>query len=246
MEPGHHKSAEMLGRNLSLLAVLDLLQNVFNDILHRFQSNGSLFRGFRNTSKEFRPLENLVTTVAFDNTQFIALQYFIGCKARLAIEAFPATTDRRPIFGKTGVNDLVIESSTFRTAHICCIERRSTGKITTRYSEVNFIFHRRKILESFPCAREWYFTVLAHALFENPTASLLQSQSKCSTWLYPDRVARGDHNHRDLGRIGAPNRWICAEKGCPQPRGSRNRRAVGGAGELQGGYGGLSATNQWK
>jgi hypothetical protein len=140
MESGHHKGAEVLGGNFPLLAVFDLLQNVFHDMLHGFQGNGSLLTGFCDAAKELSSLENLMTAVTLDNSQFIALQYFICCETRLAIEAFPATADGGSVFRETGVNDLIIESSTFRAAHICCIDARITGKITTRYSEVNFIF----------------------------------------------------------------------------------------------------------
>jgi hypothetical protein len=83
-----------------------------------------------------------VSAIALDNTQFIALQYLICRKTRLAIKTFPATADSGSVFGETGVNDLIIEGSTFRAAHICCVDARIAGKITTRYSEVNFIFSR--------------------------------------------------------------------------------------------------------
>jgi hypothetical protein len=44
------------------------LQNVFNHMLHGFQSNRSLFRGFCDTAKDFVSLENFVATVTLDNT----------------------------------------------------------------------------------------------------------------------------------------------------------------------------------
>jgi len=139
VEAGHDVGAELLGSDLALLEGFEFLEDFLDGALHLVEGDRALLAGFDNAGEELPAVEGFAAAVAFDDSDFIALEDLVGGEAGLAGEAFAAAADAVAFLGKAGVDHFVIEISTLGAAHRYCGEVGVGGKIDTTSCEVNFI-----------------------------------------------------------------------------------------------------------
>jgi len=62
--------------------------------------------------------EHLAPAVSLHDHQGVVFDLFVGREAVFARQTFTATTNSRPLFGGSGIDDLVMLTAAFGTTHI--------------------------------------------------------------------------------------------------------------------------------
>src|SRR5690606_26453979 len=95
----------------------EFVHDLLDRILELVDGDAAFFAGLDETAEQLLALEGLPRSVPLHHEDVPPLELFVSREPEGAVEAFPAPTDREPVFGKAGIDDLVFKAIAFGTTH---------------------------------------------------------------------------------------------------------------------------------
>jgi len=113
----HDLGSDHGGRHFAEVIFVKLGEDLLHRTIKSFHGNRSLFACLDEATGELLAIECFAGSIAFYDTQFRAFDLLVRGVAILALQALAATTNRRPVFGDTGIENFVFEVTALNATH---------------------------------------------------------------------------------------------------------------------------------